>query len=398
MLSSSSFRLGRPGRAAAALPWLFCTALIAGIPAQDPGGIPECKEMKTTASGLQYGVLTAGREEPPPAANDVVIVHYTGWLTNGTRFDSSRDRDEPFRTPLDGVIAGWIEGLQLMAPGARYKFVIPPALGYGDRVVSSIPANSTLVFDVELLEVIRMPRFRPADQDKQQTRESGLKYEVVKKGTGPACSPGDGVSFRFALFSVDGELKVCTEQNNQRLSGTRDTLAFPFLQELMDLMQVGDVFRVEVPAELCQKDRPIAGLPPGATTVWEIELLGSTGVPKFQASDPKNLKTTDSGLQYEVIKEGTGKRPTATSRVLAHYTGWFTDGKVFDSSYRRGLPSEFGLDQVIKGWTEGLQLMQEGAEYQFVIPSELAYGSEGRGEAIPPNATLVFRVVLLEVK
>lgn len=107
--------------------------------------------------------------------------------------------------------------------------------------------------------------------------------------------------------------------------------------------------------------------------------------------------TTKSGLQYEVLTEGIGKSPKATDKVRCHYEGRLTDGSVFDSSYQRGEPADFGLNQVIPGWTEGVQLMKEGAKYRFHIPYQLGYGERGAGASIPPYATLVFDVELIEV-
>jgi len=104
-----------------------------------------------------------------------------------------------------------------------------------------------------------------------------------------------------------------------------------------------------------------------------------------------------SGLQYKVIKEGTGKKPSATSKVKCHYEGSFLNGDVFDSSYRRNEPAVFGLNQVIPGWTEGLQLMSEGSEWMLYLPYNLAYGETGAPGAIPPYATLIFKVELIEV-
>lgn len=104
-----------------------------------------------------------------------------------------------------------------------------------------------------------------------------------------------------------------------------------------------------------------------------------------------------SGLQYEVVREGTGRKPKATDSVKCHYEGTLVDGTVFDSSRRRGEPAVFPLNGVIRGWTEGLQLMQEGAVYRFFIPYNLAYGENGAGASIPPYAALVFEVELIEV-
>ena len=108
--------------------------------------------------------------------------------------------------------------------------------------------------------------------------------------------------------------------------------------------------------------------------------------------------TLPSGLQYQVLQEGNGKSPKATDQVKCHYEGTLINGKVFDSSYRRGEPATFPLNGVIAGWTEGLQLMKEGAKYRFFIPFNLAYGTRGAGQDIPPYATLIFDVELIEVK
>ena len=107
--------------------------------------------------------------------------------------------------------------------------------------------------------------------------------------------------------------------------------------------------------------------------------------------------TTASGLQYTVLNEGSGRQPKATDTVRCHYEGTLIDGTVFDSSYRRGQPAEFGLQQVIAGWTEGVQLMKEGAKYRFFIPWQLAYGERGAGADIPPYAALIFTVELIKV-
>ena len=111
----------------------------------------------------------------------------------------------------------------------------------------------------------------------------------------------------------------------------------------------------------------------------------------------EGVVTTKSGLQYEVLCEGEGKHPKATDKVRCHYEGRLIDDSVFDSSYKRNEPAVFGLNQVIPGWTEGLQLMGEGAKFRFFIPYLLGYGESGAGEMIPPFATLVFDVELLEV-
>ena len=120
---------------------------------------------------------------------------------------------------------------------------------------------------------------------------------------------------------------------------------------------------------------------------------------KFLAENAKKegITVTKSGLQYEVLTEGTGKKPKATDTVRCHYEGRLLDGTIFDSSYKRNAPADFGLQQVIAGWTEGVQLMAEGAKYRFYIPYMLAYGEGGAGAMIPPFATLIFDVELIKV-
>ena len=116
-----------------------------------------------------------------------------------------------------------------------------------------------------------------------------------------------------------------------------------------------------------------------------------------QNRENKAIKETESGLQYEVIKEGTGPKPTATDKVEVHYVGTLFNGQKFDSSRDRGQPTSFVLNQVITGWTEGLQLMSEGSIYKFWIPSELGYGDRGMGNAIPAGSLLIFEVELIKV-
>lgn len=120
---------------------------------------------------------------------------------------------------------------------------------------------------------------------------------------------------------------------------------------------------------------------------------------EFMEQNAKNdsVVQTASGLQYMVLKEGTGAKPAAEDTVTVHYTGKLLDGTVFDSSVERGEPATFSLNSVIPGWTEGLQLMSEGSQYRLFIPSELAYGSKGAGDKILPNSTLIFDVELIKV-
>lgn len=133
-----------------------------------------------------------------------------------------------------------------------------------------------------------------------------------------------------------------------------------------------------------------------ATTPEENKAAGMAFLAK-NAKKP-TIVTTASGLQYEILKEGTGASPSATDSVTVHYKGTTIDGTEFDSSYSRGTPATFPLNRVIAGWTEGVQLMKEGAKYRFYIPSDLAYGARGAGQAIGPNSTLIFDIELIKAQ
>jgi len=266
----------------------------AATPAEKPAAKPDIpappdvaappEEAKRSKSGLAWTVLKEGEGDKHPSKFDIVTVNYTGWTTQGRMFDSSVKRGKPAEFPLNRVISGWTEGVQLMVPGEKRRFWIPGDLAYGeakgdDPHAQFGPPKGTLVFDVELLSFKEAPK--PPD------------------------------------------------------------------------------------------------------------------TPKDVAKIPKNAKKTKSGVGSRVLEKGTGAdHPTATSVVTVNYSGWTTDGKMFDSSIVRGQPATFGLNQVIPGWTEGLQLMVVGEKRRLWIPENLAYaGRQGR-----PQGMLVFDVELLEIK
>ena len=246
------------------------------IPAPDNVAAAPADAQKTE-SGLAWVVLTPGEGDKRAGSTDTVKVHYTGWTTDGKMFDSSVQRGRPASFPLNRVIAGWTEGLQLMAVGESSRFWIPEELAYKGR--PGKPAGM-LVFDVELLEIQAAPK------------------------------------------------------------------------------------PPEVPASV--------------------------------AAAPADAQATESGLKYTFLKKAdrVGRmRPDDISLVQVHYTGWTTDGKMFDSSVTRGRPAMFPLNRVIAGWTEGLQLMTEGDSALFWIPEELAY----KGMPGKPAGLLVFQVDLIRV-
>jgi peptidylprolyl isomerase len=240
------------------------------------------EEATHTSSGLAYMTLTPGTGETRPVATSKVEVHYTGWMTNGEMFDSSVARGRPITFPLNGVIAGWTEGVQTMVEGEKKRFWIPGELAYGDQPTRPGRPYGTLVFDVELLSF-----------------------------TTPPPPP-------------------------------------------------------EVPADV--------------------------------AAPPEDATVTSSGLAFKVLSEGLGaQHPSAQSSVEVHYTGWMTNGEMFDSSVVRDETITFPLNGVIPGWTEGVQTMVEGEKKRFWIPGELAYGDQPTRPGMP-YGMLVFDVELITIK
>ena len=239
------------------------------IPAPDDVAKPPADAV-TTSSGLAMKVLQPGKGTQKPALTDLVTVHYTGWTTDGKMFDSTAAAGRPATFPLNRLIKGWGEGVQLMVVGEKRRFWIPQTLAYNGQ--PGRPAGM-LVFDIELID--------------------------------------------------------------------------------------------------------LPGLPPPDV-----------------AAPPADAKRTASGLAYKSLRPGDGgKHPSEDSTVTVHYSGWTTDGKMFDSSIVQGKPVSFGLGDVIQGWTEGLQLMTAGEKMRFWIPERLAY----KGER-PPRGMLVFDVELINFK
>lgn len=350
----------------------------------------DSEDTKTLESGLVYSVLTPGDGKRTPKPHELVRVHYTGWLNDGSVFDSSRSRGTPAVFPLNGVIAGWTEGLGYMSKGARFKLTIPSKLGYGERGRPGIPANSDLIFDVELLEI--QPECPPLDDENATTTESGVKYRKLVGGEGAVKGEDDLPVYEFAWFSDEGSLQEGTWKNGMTLP--------PHIVERLACLdeigkqRVGDSWRIDIP--------PGQGLTPvhqNRTEHWVFtlkELKQALPLPEFKAPTDDELTTTKSGLQYTVLKHGgEGDMPEIGDSVTVHYAGWLEDGTLFDNSFRRGEPSTFQLGRVIRGWNEGLALMTPGSTYVFKIPAELGYGARGSAPSIPPDATLIFHVELI---
>jgi FKBP-type peptidyl-prolyl cis-trans isomerase len=214
-------------------------------------------------------------------------------------------------------------------------------------------------------------------------------------------SPDDKVNVHYTGWTTDGNMfdssVVRGEPASFRVSGV-----IKGWTEALQLMTKGEKARLWIPAALAYGEHPRPGMPAGML-VFDVELLDFVSAPKPPAvpadvkAAPANATKTASGLAYHVLQKGKGTRhPAATDQVRVHYTGWTTDGKMFDSSVVRGEPASFRLNGVIKGWTEGVQLMVEGEKTRFWIPGNLAYGDTPRPGA--PSGTLVFDIELLAIE
>jgi FKBP-type peptidyl-prolyl cis-trans isomerase len=357
-------------------------------------------DAQKTPSGLAYKILKPGEGDAMPSSYSEVEVHYTGWTTDGEMFDSSVTRGEPASFPLGRVIPGWTEGLQLMKKGEKTRFWIPEELAYKGR--PGAPAGM-LVFDVELLSFTTPPAPPPAPADvagppaNASKTASGLAYVVLNKGPGGA-SPeaADKVDVNYTGWTTDGEMfDSSIPREKPATFGVNRVI--PGWTEGLQLMQEGDSYRFWIPTEIAYNG---AQGKPAGMLVFDVELLKVTATPKPPetpsnvSAPPASATKTESGLAYVVISKGSGgAAPAVTDRVKVNYTGWTTDGEMFDSSVPRGRPATFPLNRVIAGWTEGLQLMSPGDSYRFWIPKELAY-NDAPGK---PAGMLVFDVELLEV-
>jgi peptidylprolyl isomerase len=240
----------------------------------------------------------------------------------------------------------------------------------------------------------------PADAQKTA---SGLVSKVQKPGTGKDHpGPEDTVKVHYTGWTKEGKMFDSSVARNEPASFRLNQVIKGWTEGLQ-LMVAGEKRRLWIPGALAYGDRPRMGAPAG-DLVFDVELLEVTPAPKPPPvpedvkAAPATAKKTTSGLAYRLLKKGKGdKSPKETDTVTVHYSGWTTDGKMFDSSVTRGEPTSFPLKGVIKGWTEGLQLMKVGDSMRFWIPGNLAYGDKPTRPGAPAG-TLVFDVELISIK
>jgi FKBP-type peptidyl-prolyl cis-trans isomerase len=390
---------GQPGRPAGMLVFdveLLDAKTSPATPPPDVAAPPS--DAKRTASGLAFKVLKPGTGTEKPSSRSRVTVHYTGWTTDGKMFDSSVLSGKPATFPLNRLIRGWGEGVPLMVVGEKRRFWIPQTLAYNGQ--PGRPAGM-LVFDIELIDTSPSPTVPPADvtappKDAKRTA-SGLAYKSLRPGKGgDRPTAASTVTVHYTGWTTDGKMFDSSVTKGRPGDYSLEGM-MPGWSEGIQTMVVGQKNRFWIPEELAYKGRP--GRPAGML-VYETELVEVKEMPeppptpKDVKAPPKDAKKTEKGVFYKVLVKGTGSaKPTEQSKVKVHYTGWTTDGKMFDSSVTRGKPITFGLDNVIPGWTDGLQQMTVGEKARLWIPEELAYkGKPGR-----PQGMLVFEVELLEI-
>jgi FKBP-type peptidyl-prolyl cis-trans isomerase len=238
----------------------------------------------------------------------------------------------------------------------------------------------------------------PADA---KVTASGLATKVLTPGKGkdhPGAS--DRVKVDYTGWTTDGKMFDSSVARGQPTTfGVGEVI--PGWTEALKLMVAGEKRRLWIPAKLAYGDHPQMGGAPSGNLVFDVELheiLGAPKTPDDVKAPPASAKKTASGLAYRVLTPGTGKEhPTASSRVTVHYSGWTTDGKMFDSSVARGEPATFPLNGVVKGWTEGVQLMVVGEKARFWLPPALGYGDKPQRPGAP-SGMLVFDIELLNIQ
>lgn len=360
---------------------------------------------ETTASGLQYLEENAGSGETPKAG-EIVTMHYIASMLDGTELANTYTNNEPMSTVwgADRLLPGWEEGVGLMKPGGKAKLILPAELAFGEQGYGMIPPGAQIVMEVELLSV--QPAPVPSDVTAYEMVESpsGLEYYDLNVGEGAEATPNSTIATHFILWvkTAEGYTFVDQSTGSSPLSFVlgRGDMVFPGWEEGATGMKVGGKRLLVIPPELGLGAADNGTIPANSTLVMEIELMDVKEPQVATQVDEADYTTTDSGLKYYDLKVGTGNIPVTGQTVVVHYTGWLEDGTQFDSSLDRGEPINFvfGEGNVIPGWDEGLATMKVGGKRQLVIPAELGYGDQGAGSVIPPGATLIFEVELLEIQ
>jgi FKBP-type peptidyl-prolyl cis-trans isomerase len=355
-----------------------------------------------TQSGLIYKKLVTNDQGATPGRNDTVLVQYTGWKqTTGETFNTTRSR-QPQPLPLASAAPGFTEGLQLIRKGEKAMLWVPPSLGYKGTPLGT---PETLVYEVEVVDIQAAPPV-PGDvaapPERAAQLKSGTRYVVVKPGTSKERPRSfDSVTFTYTAWTADGRMIDSNELHKKpaTVPAFRQPAA---LEEMLTSLAIGERARFWVAAERLLGGRTLPGAPTGQLC-YELEVVDikkgnePPPPPKDVAAPPADAKKTAKGVAYQILRPGPGKggpHPGPDDTVKVNYTGWTTDGRMFDSSVVRGDAAEFSLGNVMLGWTDGFAALSVGDRARLWIPDTLAYkGAPGK-----PQGMLVFDVELIEIK
>lgn len=382
------------------------------IPADGPS-------IYTVRSGLKYSVLQAGQDKARPGLGDRVSFHYSAWLTDGKLVETTRLREKPLVLTLGVAMPkAWVEGLPLMTAGSRFKFTAPPHLAY-DKTgtpgrppgVPPVPPNATVVFEMELVSFekgIVLPEFQIPNPKHQKVTASGLKFETLKSVRGAQPKTGERFTVKYVLFNARGQLVATSRSPEDRPIVGRLGGPLPgpkFLPEAIGMLRLGEKIRFVVPASLAWGKTGNGYLvPPGTETIWEMQLEkiepapAPRAAPEFARLHRAKLQRTASGLRYEVIKAGTGRRPKPTDSLEIHYAGWLSTKRCFEETLSKGIPLRIATSDLVPGLAEGIRLMTVGSVFRFAVPAELGYGLRGRKDLkIGPSRRLYYYVELVSI-
>lgn len=361
-------------------------------------------QMTTTPSGLQYEIVEAGNDRHPQQGWRV-WVEYTGTLDNGQVFATTRETGNIDLWLGQGqLIKGWEEALPMIGEGGQINLIVPPSQGYGDMDIPDIPKNSTLHFELKLVQTDSFPPIKPFDVKgvKKHKTPSGITYYCIEPGLGNHAKKGDNVYIHYTGWLPDGSIYTSTRNtgNARRFSaGTGET--FEGMDSALMLMPEGAKYRFNIPYQLAFGDKGYANrIPPKTDVTLDIEMVRISPekkIKKWDASGRDTIKTA-SGLRYIVLDPGYGPRIEPDNIVTADYSAFYKDS-LFDSSVKRESPIRYpaGAGIVIEGWEEATLLMRKGARFQLIVPSNLAFGSDGAEYGLPADAELIFDVEIIDV-
>ena len=385
--------------------FIILTCMTSNIIAQ--GQIPEkikINEAYTTTSGLKMIFSNVNQQNVKPVIGDKVKIHLIGKITSDSNvWANSYLEGNPITIEIGSTkIKGLDEALIYMHQGDKANVTIPAALGFGEQSINAIPPNSTLVVDLELVEIVIPPKPFVTEGLDTTSLPSGLKYIVVSKGRGIKVDTGMMVRIHYTGFFENGKIFDSSIERGEPIKiPIGEGKVIKGWDEGITKLCVGDKARLLIPYTLAYGETERGSIPAKSNLIFDVEILSAD---KIEKPIPYNVEgkdtlVTSSGLKYIIVNKGTGTAAAEGKKVSVHYTGYFTDGSLFDSSVERGEAFSFvlGGGQVIKGWDEGVALMKMGDKFRFVIPYHLAYGENEYGP-IPGKSTLVFDVELLNVE